>query len=176
MGMSGQRHAPGALYPRGNNPRYPLDVLKLSSVTCVFATCNWYVLSPLSVQKSCYNMAVFSDLILSISCIFTTHAHLRISFTVKSRNHLLSLLFMLGWDEPNVHPPGYILCVRACVCVMIIAGNKRTRKNHVPVPLWPPQIPQELKPRANSGLRGAGLATNLLPHGTAMYALKHVIK
>jgi hypothetical protein len=25
MGVSGQRHAPAALYPRGKNPRYPLD-------------------------------------------------------------------------------------------------------------------------------------------------------
>jgi hypothetical protein len=25
MGLSGQRHAPAALYPRGKNPRYPLD-------------------------------------------------------------------------------------------------------------------------------------------------------
>jgi hypothetical protein len=24
-GVSGQRHAPAALYPRGKNPRYPLD-------------------------------------------------------------------------------------------------------------------------------------------------------
>jgi hypothetical protein len=24
MGVSGQRHAPAALYPRGKNPRYPL--------------------------------------------------------------------------------------------------------------------------------------------------------
>jgi hypothetical protein len=23
MGVSGQRHAPAALYPRGNDPRYP---------------------------------------------------------------------------------------------------------------------------------------------------------
>jgi hypothetical protein len=25
MGVSGQYHAPAALYPRGKNPRYPLD-------------------------------------------------------------------------------------------------------------------------------------------------------
>jgi hypothetical protein len=25
MGVSGQRHAPAALYPRGKDPRYPLD-------------------------------------------------------------------------------------------------------------------------------------------------------
>jgi hypothetical protein len=25
MGVSGQPHAPAALYPRGKNPRYPLD-------------------------------------------------------------------------------------------------------------------------------------------------------
>jgi hypothetical protein len=25
MGVSGQRHAPAALYPRRKNPRYPLD-------------------------------------------------------------------------------------------------------------------------------------------------------
>jgi hypothetical protein len=25
MGVCGQRHAPAALYPRGNDPRYPLD-------------------------------------------------------------------------------------------------------------------------------------------------------
>jgi hypothetical protein len=25
MGLSGQRHAPAALYPRGKDPRYPLD-------------------------------------------------------------------------------------------------------------------------------------------------------
>jgi hypothetical protein len=25
MGMSGQRHAPASLYPRGKDPRYPLD-------------------------------------------------------------------------------------------------------------------------------------------------------
>jgi hypothetical protein len=25
MGVSGQRHAPAALYPRGKGPRYPLD-------------------------------------------------------------------------------------------------------------------------------------------------------
>jgi hypothetical protein len=25
MGVSGQRHAPATLYPRGKDPRYPLD-------------------------------------------------------------------------------------------------------------------------------------------------------
>jgi hypothetical protein len=25
MGVSGQRHAPAALYPRGKDPRYPFD-------------------------------------------------------------------------------------------------------------------------------------------------------
>jgi hypothetical protein len=25
MGVSGQRHAPAALYPRGKDPQYPLD-------------------------------------------------------------------------------------------------------------------------------------------------------
>jgi hypothetical protein len=25
MGMSGQRHAPAAFYPRGKDPRYPLE-------------------------------------------------------------------------------------------------------------------------------------------------------
>jgi hypothetical protein len=25
MGVSGQRHAPAALYPRGKDPRYPLE-------------------------------------------------------------------------------------------------------------------------------------------------------
>jgi hypothetical protein len=43
----------------------------------------------------------------------------------------------------------------------------------VPVPLCPPQIPND--PESNPGLRGEGPATNRLSHGTAQRKLFNVV-
>jgi hypothetical protein len=45
--------------------------------------------------------------------------------------------------------------------------NRSARRKRAPVPLCPPQIPQDLTPGSNPGLRGGKPATNRLSYGTA---------
>jgi hypothetical protein len=91
MGVSGQRHAPAALYPRGKNPRYPFDrkLGLLSDITSTFCTIVMIVTVNICGQ--------YSHTIHNLVCDLYTKFHMsRLQWFIKrKKDNIKSDLFLI---------------------------------------------------------------------------------